>query len=150
MTGVRAHKADLIRHTESAAHKSNEKINMKSFVPDINQQKLTEKYVITILSKKEKQIEILFAVYIAVHSSIKSIDHFSEICNRISNDSSLNLHRTKCSLLIQKVIAPTLLSDLLDDLRNCPYSLIIDESTDVGTVKYLCVCIRYFSMKTPN
>jgi len=33
-------------------------------------------------------------------------------------------------------------------LRNCPYSLIIDESTDVGTVKYLCVCIRYFSMKT--
>jgi len=109
MTGVRAHKADLIRHTESAAHKS----NMKSFVPDINQQKLTKKYVI-ILSKKEKQIEILFAVYIAVHSSIKSIDHLSEIYNRISNDSSLNLHRTKCSLLIKKVIAPTLLSDLLD------------------------------------
>jgi len=114
---------------------------MKSFVPDINQQKLTQKYV-TILSKKEKQIEILFVVYIAVHSSIKSIDHFSEIYNRISNDSSLNLHRTKCSLLIKKVIAPTLLSDLLDDLRNCPYSLIIDESADVGNIYvfvFLCI-----------
>lgn len=119
---------------------------MKSLFPDTNQQKLSERHV-TILSKKEKQVEILFAVYIAVHSSINSIDHLSKIYNRISTDNSISFHRTKCSLLIKKVIAPTLLNDLLDDLKDCPYSLIIDESTDITMVKYLCICIRYFSKK---
>lgn len=36
---------------------------------------------------------------------------------------------------------------MLDDLKDCSYSLIIDESTDVTSVKYLCICIRYFSKK---
>lgn len=26
------------------------------------------------------------------------------------------------------------------------YSLIIDESTDISVIKYLCLCIRYYSM----
>ncbi|EFN81622.1 Zinc finger MYM-type protein 1, partial [Harpegnathos saltator] len=101
----------------------------------------------TIISNKEKETDILLAVYIAIHSSVRGIDHLSEIYNRISKDT-VRLHRTKCSLLIKKVIAPTLLNDLLHDLKNCPYSLLIDENTDVGTVKYLCICVRYFSKKT--
>lgn len=31
------------------------------------------------------------------------------------------------------------------DLGDKKYSLIIDESTDISTIKYLCLCIRYYS-----
>ncbi|CAG9822073.1 unnamed protein product [Phaedon cochleariae] len=39
------------------------------------------------------------------------------------------------------------LEDLLEDVSDAKYSPIVDESTDVTTKKYLCLCIRYFSAK---
>lgn len=71
---------------------------------------------------------MLLAIYIAIHSSIKNIDNLTEIYNRISKENTVSLHRTKCSLLIKKVITPTILNDLLYDLKYCFYSLIIDEN----------------------
>lgn len=121
---------------------------MKSLVPDINQQKLTDKSHITIISNEDKKTELLLAVYIALHSSIRSIDHLTDVYNRISKNNSIKLHRTKCSLLIKKVIAPAILKDQLHDIGDGPYSLIVDESTDVATIKYLCICVRYFSKRT--
>lgn len=59
----------------------------------------------------------------------------------------VELHRTKCTAIIKNVIAPDLLSELIDDVSDMPYSLIIDESTDVSTIKYMCICIKYFSSK---
>lgn len=140
---IRAHKSDLVRYTESAMHKH----NMKSLASDIKQQKLTDKNHVTIISNEEKKTELLLAVYIALHSSIRSIDHLTDVYNRISRNNSIKLHRTKCSLLIKKVIAPALLEDLLHDIEDCLYSLIFDESTDVTTIKYLCIRVRYFSKK---
>ena len=55
------------------------------------------------------------------------------------------LHRTKCGALIRNVIYPECKIDLLQDIGQSSYSLIIDESTDVGDDKQLCVMIRYFS-----
>jgi len=121
---------------------------MKSLASDIKQQKLTDKNHVTIISNEEKKTELLLAVYIALHSSIRSIDHLTDVYNRISGNNSIKLHRTKCSLLIKKVIAPALLEDLLHDIEDCFYSLIFDESTDVTTIKYLCIRVRYFSKQT--
>ncbi|CAL1688680.1 unnamed protein product [Lasius platythorax] len=56
------------------------------------------------------------------------------------------MHRTKCSKLISNVISSALLSELVEDVGNKPYSLIIDESTDISVKKYIAVCIRYFSL----
>jgi hypothetical protein len=140
---TRAHKSDLIRHTESVMHKN----NMKSLNPDKDQQKLTTRGHVVVHSNEGRRNELLLAVYIALHSSVRNIDHLSTLYSRISKDNSIKLHRTKCSLLIKKVIAPSLLENLLNDLKDSPYSLIVDESTDVATVKYLCICVRYFSRK---
>lgn len=57
----------------------------------------------------------------------------------------ISVHRTKCSALIKNVLSPAVLKELLTDLKNQPYSLIIDESTDIGMEKQLCVVVRYFS-----
>lgn len=64
--------------------------------------------------------------------------------------SSLDLHRTKCSKLIINVIEPCFLTELIEDIGSNPYSIIIDESTDIGTNKYMAYCVRYFSHSTSN
>lgn len=87
-------------------------------------------------------------VHIAVHSAIKSIDHLGEMlidCRRCSKLENLRLHRTKYSKLIINVISPSILENLIIDVGNSKYSLIVDESTDVSVSKYMAYCIRYFS-----
>lgn len=56
----------------------------------------------------------------------------------------MSIHHTKCTALINNVIAP--FKDLLKDIGETQYSLVIDESTDVATVKQLCVVVCYFSV----
>lgn len=94
-------------------------------------------------------MDLKLAVYVATHSAIRSIDHLNDLLVQLGKKStleSLRLHRTKCSKLICNVIAPALLSELVEDVGNEPYSLIIDESTDISVKKYMAVCIRYFSL----
>ncbi|CAG5090262.1 Similar to ZNF862: Zinc finger protein 862 (Homo sapiens), partial [Cotesia congregata] len=40
-----------------------------------------------------------------------------------------------------------MLEDLVNEIKESPYSLIVDESTDASTEKVLCIMIRYFSFK---
>jgi len=42
-------------------------------------------------------------------------------------------------------LSPALHVDLLTDLHYCCYCLIVDESTDVGLEKQLCIMVRYYS-----
>jgi len=102
------------------------------------------------VSTEQKKTDLKLAAYIAVHSSIKSIDHLCNLLKSLGKGSSLEelkLHRTKCVLLIKKVLAPAIRCEIVEDIRkhNSFYSLIVDESTDVSIKKYLCICIKYFS-----
>ena len=57
------------------------------------------------------------------------------------------LHRTKCTKLISAVMAPTFLTELVRDIGDSPYALIVDEATDVSVSKFLGICVRYHSKK---
>jgi hypothetical protein len=108
---------------------------------------------------ERKKNELILAAYIAPHSSLRSVDHLTDIIdsmnrkghseNTPSTPAEVNIHRlhkTKCSALVQKVVAPSLLSALLKDAGESPFSLIIiDESTAVSTEKLICICIKYYS-----
>ncbi|XP_044593789.1 uncharacterized protein LOC123271507 isoform X2 [Cotesia glomerata] len=88
------------------------------------------------------------ALYVANHSSIKSVDHLGEVLKQLGKGSQLEkvrLHRTKASKLILNVVAPEMLIELIKDIGDQDYSVILDESTDVSTVKYMAYCVRYFS-----
>lgn len=101
------------------------------------------------LSEKRKIAELKIAVYVAEHSSIKAVDHLALVIKDLDKDSqilqNIKLHRTKCSALIKNILSPCIMQDLLEDLGNSHYSLIIDESTTIDTTKVLCLMIRYFS-----
>ena len=61
--------------------------------------------------------------------------------------ADLQLHRTKCSSLILNVIGPALSSQIIAEIGNEPFSIIVDESTDIGDDKYIAYCVRYFNTK---
>ena len=85
----------------------------------------------------------------AEHTSIVTIDH--ELLKKIDLDSAIFgnmiLHRTKCAALIKNSLGPCMLEDLINDMKEAPFSLIVDESTDVLTEKVLCIMMRYFFFK---
>lgn len=90
----------------------------------------------------------MLAINTATHSSIRSIDHLGELLKtfgKVTNLENLRLHRTKYSKLILNAISPALIEDLVTDVGESGYSLIVDESTDVSVFKYMAYCIRYFS-----
>ena len=80
----------------------------------------------------------------ACHTSKCCIDFLGEIIGT-DCDMDMSIHRTKCAALIKNVFAPCMFNNLLKDIGESRYSLIIDESTDISSVKQLCAVIRYFS-----
>jgi hypothetical protein len=87
-----------------------------------------------------KKAEIILAAGVAVHLSISSIDHMSEIVKGHGEKSvwiDINLHRTKCSMIVKNDIAASLKEDLRKAIRGRKFSLMIDKSTNVSTQKIL-------------
>ncbi|XP_030761049.1 uncharacterized protein LOC115886123 isoform X2 [Sitophilus oryzae] len=151
-TDIRSHRADLIRHSQTMKHK------LQANKIGTNQMCL-QKLGVTVSNDALKRKEIILATYIAAHSSIRSVDHLTDILNKFSklqpgsasvsteSQDIFHLHKTKCAAIIQNVIAPALLKQLVNDVGDMYYSLLIDESTDVSTEKLLCLNIKYYSVK---
>ncbi|KAH0557460.1 hypothetical protein KQX54_006348 [Cotesia glomerata] len=139
---LRAHATDLKKHAKTSSHiRQAESRNRK-------QQPSLMNHVNPSVKRELKIAEIKMALYVANHSSIKSVDHLGEVLKQLGKGSQLEkvrLHRTKASKLILNVVAPEMLIELIKDIGDQDYSVILDESTDVSTVKYMAYCVRYFS-----
>lgn len=99
---------------------------------------------------KVKEFEIKYSVAVACHSSVRSVDHFSDIIKEYGKKSpleNLKLHRTKGAKLITNVVAKSYNEKLIEELREVKFSLLIDESTDVSVSKLLCLCVKFYSAK---
>lgn len=94
----------------------------------------------------KKKDEARLALFTAAHTSIRVVDHMGDVINHMhKEDDKINLHRTKCSQIIKNVLAPHFSQNLKEDLKDQPYSLLIDESTDITVHKYLGIIIIYYS-----
>ncbi|KAJ1526580.1 hypothetical protein ONE63_008166 [Megalurothrips usitatus] len=139
---LRAHHADLLKHTTTAKHLANARKFDRKTQPSLHNYGAVE------VSETAKFADLKLAVFIATHCSVNTIDHLGELLNELGAGSPLEkvrCHRTKCSKLIENVIAPTFLKELVDDVGDSPFSLIVDEVTDNSTSKFMGVCVRYFS-----
>ncbi|XP_017463396.1 PREDICTED: uncharacterized protein LOC108356805, partial [Rhagoletis zephyria] len=97
-------------------------------------------------SEQSKINDLKLAAFIAVHCAVRGIDHLTDILRKLDkNFDKLKKHRTKCGNVIRNVIGPSLLEDLVDDISNSPFSLIVDKSTNISVMKYLCICVKYYS-----
>ena len=105
-------KAALTQHAQTKEHR--QKTSAKA-----NSAKLSTIFVPSI-SESVRKTELELAACICCHTSMLVIDHIGEIIKRNetgSNIGKINLHRTKCSRLINSVIAPCLKSDLKHSLQ---------------------------------
>ncbi|KAL7382723.1 hypothetical protein ABVT39_026993 [Epinephelus coioides] len=96
-----------------------------------------------------KKAEATIALAIAEHCSMLACDHIGEACKAAFSDSTaathFKMHRTKCTEMINGVLAPYFLKKLVADVGDQCFSFLLDESTDVSVSKYLGVVIRHFS-----
>jgi len=98
------------------------------------------------VSTEEKTAEIELAVFVACHTSIRAVDHLGEWIRQRGAGSTLGnlrLHRTKCASLIRNVLSPALKDQLKKAAGGKKFTLVVDESTDVGCQKLLCLIVRY-------
>lgn len=83
--------------------------------------------------------------------AIASCDHLGEMCKHNFNDSEaakgIKMHRTKCSEIIKNILGPYFNNELLSDIGDGKYSLLLDESNDVSVNKLLGIVIIYYSYK---
>lgn len=95
------------------------------------------------------KVEGILSLFIVEHTSIQQIDHLTEALKKCITDSKsvmdVKMHRTKCSAVINNVLAPHFKQRLLDDIESQKYSALLDESTDLSVSKLLGIVIRYFS-----
>lgn len=122
---LRAKRSDLIRHSQTAKHQ-------KALKP-FNELDLRQPEISFKISATEKQnSQAMLALYIAVHSPFLSVDHLSALCCNVFKDSkaaNFGLHRTKCTNIITNILAPHFVDNLLDDISDSHFSLILDEGT---------------------
>lgn len=103
--------------------------------------------VVIKITNEDKERYIRFAVYIAMHSAVSTIDHLTDILEADGKASfeKMRLHRTMCANTIKYVVGSSLLENLLEDNKDKPFSVIVDESTDITINKYMCICVKYYS-----
>lgn len=138
-------KSAFEQHEKTAKHRKVQESFTKS-------KKITDAFKTSPSSPKKelKEFEIKYSVSAACHCSVRSVDHSSELIAKYGKGSILEnvkLHRTKCMALLKNVVSLAFFEDLIDDLKDSKYSLLIDESTDVSVTKLLCMCVKYFSKR---
>ena len=142
---LKPHRNDLKKHAESGKHKQKLKNN-----EELLKTKPIDQIYRPSLSESQKEAEIKAAVFVAKHTSLLAVDHLMLLLPKIFPDSTiaanLKLHRTKCTALLVNLISPCLFDELIKDIGQSFYSLIVDGSTDVSQSKMLAMCIRYFSV----
>ena len=137
----------MAEHAKTDRHKRNVKIDK-----DIKQSaKIGPDLAVPLIDERRKVVELKIAAFVSEHCSMLAVDHLGELINELDKSSQVlpkvKLHRTICTGLIVNVLSPCLFQELLEDIGDSWYPLILDEITAVDTKKGLGFMIRYFSKK---
>ncbi|KAG7154707.1 hypothetical protein Hamer_G015069 [Homarus americanus] len=90
---------------------------------------------------------ILFVCLIAeLNLLFTTADHLVDLMKRMILDSviaeDMNMKRTKCTEVV-RTLGWCATEDLLDKLRENKFSIIVDETTDISTMKASSVLVRF-------
>lgn len=95
-----------------------------------------------------KTAEIRLASFIAEHNiAFNAVDHLVQIVRDLPADAAvlkeIKCNRTKCTNIVKNVIGKENLEYLTAMMNSKKFSILIDESTDVSSVKSLALCVRF-------
>lgn len=76
-------------------------------------------------------------------------DHLISLLKNICIDSKivhdLSLARSKCTNIVKEIIAKQEIEKIIEILQTRRFSILIDESTDIGDKKLMCVLVQFLS-----
>ncbi len=84
------------------------------------------------------------ATFISEHDlSIRAVEHMPQLIQSMCPDSEIAQHikcvRTKLTAIIKNVTGKFSSTNLMENMRHSKFSVIVDESTDKGCTKHLCM-----------
>lgn len=99
------------------------------------------------IKEATKRFEIKLCAFIAEHNiSLKILDHLTPLIQNSVTDSdivkNMQLKSTKGIAIIKNVLGSTEKRRLQIKLKHNPFSILIDECTDIAAVKSLCIIVR--------
>lgn len=105
------------------------------------------------LKKQVKRAEIKLAAFLAEHNiAFNVMDHFSDLLPSLFPDSQIasnvKCKRTKTTCIVRNVLHTTFQEILVSKLKEKPFSILLDETTDIATTKELCTVVRFFDDDT--
>jgi hypothetical protein len=93
---------------------------------------------------KLKQLEIQLCLFIIEHDvSIQVADHLTEFIKSLhSTFSNITCDRTKCTAIMKNVIGEYCVQELVSEMKEKQFAILLDESTDITEAKNLAVVVR--------
>lgn len=80
------------------------------------------------------------------------MDHLSDLVPNLFPDSqiasNIKCKHTKATCIVRNVLGQQFFEDLVSQLKVTPFSVLLDETTDISTTKELCVVVRFFDTVT--
>jgi len=94
-----------------------------------------------------KKAELRLITYIVEqYLSFLAIEHLPHLIQAVGNDinvvNAIKTDRTKCGAIINNVFGTCSFNFLVKELQKSQFSLTIDESTDIGSIKHLALVVR--------
>lgn len=139
---LNAKKSELEKHAQGQKHKSS--IRSVSKQPTLMSLPSVSN---PMRGKNVKEGEIKLAAFVVEHNlPLNIMTHLPELIRSVCKDSDIAKKiassRTKTTAVIKNVLGKSSREELVDILREKKFSLIVDESTDKGCTKHLCVIAR--------
>lgn len=130
----------MSRHAESAFYIDN--INSNANVEiDISIEETVSH------ADKVKRAEIKLAAFFAEHNvAFCTVDHLIPLLKDVCVDPKVVQDVTlwiKCTQIVKNVIARREAEKIIQNLKTCKFSILIDESTDINDTKFVCILVKY-------
>lgn len=141
---INSGKSELQKHAATRKHAN----KMKTIKETKNIVQMFEAKRDNIHDSNVKKAELKLAAFFATNNvAFRIIDQLEPILKDIFPDSKicqdLSLKQTKCTEIIRNVLCKKETNDLVSYLRKIRFSVLLDESTDIGDYKSLAVLVRY-------
>lgn len=140
------------RHRSTTVHEKN--IKKLTGTPKINT--VLQDPAKTKLRQQIKEGELKLCMFLHEHNlPFLIMDHLPKLISSVCPDSNIakELHcsRTKATQITKQCLAVESIDSIKEHINRVPaYSLIIDETTDVGSKKSLAIVVRYFDKNVQN